>query len=40
MIIDDASWLLLEQALLIEGVPVDNPGMFVQRLNRVLRRAV
>jgi molecular chaperone HtpG len=39
-VIDDASWLLLEQALLIEGVPVDNPGMFVQRLNRVLRRAV
>ena len=33
-------WLLLEQALLIEGVPIENPGVFVQRLNRVLTRAV
>jgi molecular chaperone HtpG len=39
-LIDDASWLLLEQALLVEGLPVDNPGVFVQRLNRVLTRAV
>jgi molecular chaperone HtpG len=39
-LINDASWLLLEQALLIEGLPVDNPGTFVQRLNRVLSRAV
>jgi molecular chaperone HtpG len=39
-LIADASWLLLEQALLIEGLPVDNPGIFVQRLNRVLSRAV
>jgi len=39
-LLNDASWLLLEQALLIEGVPVDNPGLFVQRLNRVLSRAV
>jgi molecular chaperone HtpG len=39
-LINDASWLLLEQALLIEGVPVDNPSLFVQRLNRVLNRAV
>ena len=39
-LINDASWLLLEQALLIEGVPVDNPSQFVQRLNRVLNRAV
>ncbi len=38
--VDDASWLLLDQALLIEGVPLDNPGTFVQRLNRVLNRAV
>jgi molecular chaperone HtpG len=37
--INDAAWLLLEQALLIEGVPVENPGLFVQRLNRVLNRA-
>jgi molecular chaperone HtpG len=39
-LVQDASWLLLEQALLIEGVPVENPGLFVQRLNRVLSRAV
>ena len=36
----DAAWLLFEQALLIEGLPVANPGVFVQRLNRVLGRAV
>ena len=39
-LITDASWLLLEQAMLIEGLPVENPGVFVQRLNRVLTRAV
>ncbi len=39
-LIADASWLLLEQALLIEGMPVENPAVFVQRLNRVLSRAV
>ena len=38
-LVNDASWLLLEQALLVEGVPVENPGLFVQRLNRVLGRA-
>jgi molecular chaperone HtpG len=39
-LVDDAAWLLLEQALLLEGLPVENPGAFVQRLNRVLSRAV
>jgi molecular chaperone HtpG len=39
-LINDAAWLLLEQALLVEGMPVENPAMFVQRLNRVLSRAV
>ena len=38
--ITDASWLLLEQAMLIEGLPVENPSVFVRRLNRVLSRAV
>jgi molecular chaperone HtpG len=38
--IADAAWLLLDQALLIEGMPVENPAIFVQRLNRVLSRAV
>jgi molecular chaperone HtpG len=39
-LINDASFLLLEQALLVEGLPVENPAAFVQRLNRVLTRAV
>ena len=39
-LISDAAWLLLDQALLIEGVPVENPSLFVQRLNRVMSRAV
>jgi len=38
--VSDAAHLLLEQALLIEGVALDNPAKFVQRLNRVLTRAV
>ena len=32
----DAAWLLLEQALLMEGVALQDPAAFVQRLNRVL----
>ncbi|MCU1291775.1 MAG: Heat shock protein Hsp90-like protein, partial [Bryobacterales bacterium] len=39
-VLDDAGWLLLDQALLVEGLPLNNPGVFVQRLNRVLSRAV
>ncbi len=39
-LVNDAAWLLFDQALLIEGIPVENPGAFVQRLNRVLTRAV
>ena len=39
-LVSDAAWLLLDQALLIEGVPVENPSQFVQRLNRVMSRAV
>jgi molecular chaperone HtpG len=35
----DAAWLLLDQALLMEGVPLQDPGAFVQRLNRVLNRS-
>ena len=33
---EDAAWLLFDQALLMEGVPLQNPATFVQRLNRVL----
>ncbi|MEI8096055.1 MAG: molecular chaperone HtpG [Spirochaetales bacterium] len=36
----DAAWLLLDQALLIEGVPLEDPAKFVQRLNRVLGKAI
>ena len=32
----DAAWLLLDQALLMEGVPLQDPASFVQRLNRIL----
>jgi molecular chaperone HtpG len=33
---EDAAWLLFDQALLLEGVPLKDPATFVQRLNRVL----
>ena len=36
----DAAWLLLDQALLMEGVPLEEPAMFVQRLNRILSLSV
>jgi molecular chaperone HtpG len=36
----DAAWLLYEQALLMEGVPLQDPSAFVQRLNRVLNRSI
>ncbi len=38
--IEDVSFLLLEQALLVENVPIADPAAFVKRLNRVLERAV
>jgi molecular chaperone HtpG len=37
---EDAAWLLYDQALLMEGVPLSEPGAFVQRLNRVLNRSI
>ncbi|NNM54271.1 MAG: molecular chaperone HtpG [Spirochaetales bacterium] len=40
MVVEDASWLLLEQALLVEGVPLENPNAFVARLNRMMDKAV
>jgi molecular chaperone HtpG len=33
---EDAAWLLFDQALLMEGVPLQDPATFVQRLNRIL----
>lgn len=37
---EDAAWLLYDQALLVEGLPLQAPGSFVQRLNRVLNRSI
>ena len=39
-LLDDASRLLLEQALLIEGVRPPDPIAFARRLNRVMERAL
>ena len=38
--IQDAAWLLFDQALLLEGVPLKDPVTFVQRLNRVLNQSI
>src|SRR3984885_6819417 len=39
-ITQDAAWMLFDQALLMEGVPLQDPALFVQRLNRVLNLSV
>ncbi len=36
----DAAWLLFDQALLMEGVPLENPATFVQRLNRIMSLSI
>lgn len=36
----DAAFLLLDQALLVEGQQLKNPAEFVERLNRVMERAL
>ncbi len=38
--IQDAAWLLFDQALLLEGVPLKDPTTFLQRLNRVLNQSI
>ena len=38
--VEDAAWLLFDQALLLEGVPLKDPATFVQRLNRVLNQSI
>ncbi len=38
--VEDAAWLLFDQALLLEGVPLQDPAVFVQRLNRMLNRSI
>ncbi len=37
---EDAAWLLFDQALLMEGVALKEPALFVQRLNRMLNLSV
>jgi molecular chaperone HtpG len=39
-IVQDAAWLLLDQALLMEGVSLQDPASFVQRLNRILSLSI
>ena len=39
-IAQDAAWLLFDQALLMEGVPLQNPASFIQRLNRILNLSI
>ena len=36
----DAAFMLFDQALLLEGVPLPDPAAFVQRLNRVLTHSI
>lgn len=36
----DAAWLLFDQALLMEGVPLQDPATFVGRLNRILNLSI
>jgi len=36
-IAEDAAWMLLDQAMLMEGEPLKDPATFVQRLNRILQ---
>ena len=37
---EDAAWMLFDQALLMEGVPLQDPAVFVQRLNRILSLSI
>ena len=37
---EDAAWLLFDQALLMEGVTLQDPAKFVQRLNRILNLSI
>ena len=37
---EDISFLLYEQALLQEGVQLDNPANFVRRLNKMMEKAL
>ena len=40
MVFDDASWLLLDQARIIEGQPVSDPNKFAKRMNNLLQKGI
>ena len=40
IVFDDASWLLLDQARIIEGQPVSDPNKFARRMNSLLQRGI
>ena len=37
---DDASWLLLDQAKIMEGQPVSDPSKFARRMNVLMQRGI
>ncbi len=39
-LIEDISFLLLEQAMLVEGMELKNPNSFVSRMNRIMNKAI
>ncbi len=40
VVFDDAAWLLLDQARIIEGQPVSDPNKFAKRMNSLLQRGI
>ncbi len=40
LLFDDASWLLLDQAKIIEGQPVSDPNKFAKRMNMLIQRGI
>ena len=40
VVFDDAAWLLLDQARIIEGQPVSDPNKFAKRMNNLLQRGI
>ena len=40
VVFDDAAWLLLDQARIIEGQPVSDPNKFAKRMNSLLQKGI
>ena len=40
VVFDDAAWLLLDQARIIEGQPVSDPSKFAKRMNSLLQKGI